>query len=62
MTGTTTILVKKETRDILKKYGYKDETYDLIISRLVKIANRQLFYEKQKKILKTERFVPLDEI
>jgi len=62
MTETTTILVKKETRDILKKYGYKDETYDLIISRLVKIANRQLFYEKQKKILKTERFVPLDEI
>ncbi|MBI5060786.1 MAG: hypothetical protein HZB67_00560 [Candidatus Aenigmarchaeota archaeon] len=62
MTENTTIQVKKETREMLKRYGYKDETYDRIISRLVKIANRQLFYEKQKKILMTERFVPLDEI
>lgn len=58
----TTIQIKKETREVLKKYGRKDETYDEIIRKLVEIANRQLFYEKQKRILKEERFVPLEEI
>lgn len=57
-----TIQIEKETREDLKKYGKKDETYDQIIRRLVRIAERQLFYEKQKHILSEERFVPLEEI
>ena len=58
----TTIQIEKETREDLKKYGRKDDTYDKIIKRLIEITNRQLFYEDQKRILKEERFVPLDEI
>jgi hypothetical protein len=60
--GLTTIQIKKETREDLKKYGRKDETYDKIIKRLVDIVDRQMFFDKQKKILKEERFVSLDEI
>ena len=60
--GLTTIQLKQETREKLKKYGRKDETYDEIIKRLVSIADRHLFYDEQKRILKEERFVPLEEI
>jgi len=39
----TTILIKKETRERLKKLGRKDESYDQIVNRLIS------FYEKEKK-------------
>ena len=58
----TTIQIKKETRENIKRYGKKDDTYDKILGRLVEIADRQLFYEKQKRILKEERFFSLEEI
>ena len=32
----TTILVFKETRDLLKRVGRKDESYDDVIRRLIK--------------------------
>ena len=60
--GLTTIHIKTETREELKKYGRKAETYDEIIKKLVEIANRQLFYDKQKRILNEERFVPLEDL
>jgi hypothetical protein len=31
----TTILIKKETRELLKRVGTKNETYDDIISKLI---------------------------
>jgi len=62
MAEVTTVLVKRETRDRLKKYGFKGETYDEIVNRLIETAERQMFYERQKRILETEEFVPLDEI
>lgn len=58
----TTIQINKETREMMKKYGNKDETYDLIIKRLVRIADKQIFFDRQKQILKEERFVPLEDI
>ncbi|MBI4895096.1 MAG: hypothetical protein HY831_01250 [Candidatus Aenigmarchaeota archaeon] len=58
----TTIQIDKNTREMMKKYGRKDETYDIIIKRLVNIADRQLFFDKQKQILKEERFVPFEDI
>jgi len=58
----TTIQIDKGTREELKKYGQKDETYDEILKRLIKLADRQLFFDRQKLILKEERFVPLEEI
>ena len=60
--GLTTIQIEKETREELKKYGRKDETYNQIIKQLMEIAERQLFYKKQKRILKEERFVPLEDL
>lgn len=35
----TTIRIKKETRDSLKKFGCKGETYDEIILKLITSAN-----------------------
>ena len=37
----TTIVISKETRESLKLLGTKDETYDAIIARLMKIAKQQ---------------------
>ena len=58
----TTIQIETSTREELKKYGIKGEKYDEIIKRLVELARRQEFYERQKRILETEEFVPLDKI
>ena len=41
MEDITTIMVKKETRDILKELGKKGETYDDIIRRLIDLWNAQ---------------------
>lgn len=58
----TTVAVTKDTQQLLKDIGRKDETYDEIINRLYKLAQRQLFYERQKRILNEEEFVPLGKI
>ena len=36
MSQLTTIAIKKETREMLKKYGTKGETYNDILQRLIK--------------------------
>ncbi len=38
--GLTTIQISKETREKLKKFGIKGETYDEIIKRLLKLAEK----------------------
>ncbi|MDO8647717.1 MAG: hypothetical protein Q7R70_04860 [Candidatus Diapherotrites archaeon] len=58
----TTILVKEETRDLLKIYGKKDDTYDQIISRLIKIAEKCRFFEEQKFILENEKFFKAEDL
>ena len=62
MQKLTTIQLEKQTREELKKYGYKDETYDEIVLRLIELAKRQMFIERQNEILKSERFVSLEKI
>jgi len=62
MEGTTTIPLKKETRDLLKKYGQKGETYDELIRRLLEIAEQVEFARRQKRILEEEEFVPLEQV
>jgi predicted CopG family antitoxin len=37
----TTIVIKKETRNALKKIGLKGETYDEIILKLIKAGKRR---------------------
>lgn len=60
--GMTTVAVKRSTQKLLKEIGRKGETYDEIINRLYRLARRQLFYERQKKILDEEEFVPLGKL
>jgi hypothetical protein len=62
MSDTTTIPLKKKTRDQLKKFGRKGETYDAVIKKLMTIAEQHEFYIEQKRILDEEEFLSIDEI
>ena len=62
MTETTTIPLKKTTRDELKKLGRKGETYDSILRKLIILAEKEGFYREHKRILDEEEFFPLDEL
>lgn len=62
MSEITTIPLKKKTRDQLKKFGHKGETYDTVINKLMSIAEQQEFYISQKRILDEEEFISIDEI
>ncbi|MFX1579950.1 MAG: hypothetical protein ACFFBJ_09915 [Promethearchaeota archaeon] len=62
MSETTTIPLTKETRDLLKRYGQKGETYDELIRRLLLVAEQVEFARRQKRILEDEEFVPLDQL
>lgn len=62
MSDITTIPLKKKTRDQLKKFGRKGETYDTVIKKLMSIAEQNKFYLAQKRILDEEEFVLIDEI
>ena len=62
MGETTTIPLSKETRDLLKKFGQKGETYDELIRRLLENAEQMEFAKRQRRILSEEEFVPLEEI
>ena len=62
MGETTTIPLSKKTRDLLKKYGQKGETYDELIRRLLEMAEQMEFVRVQKRILEEEEFVPLDQV
>lgn len=58
----TTVMISKEVRDTLRKQGFKDETYDSILRRLLTIAKKELFLARQRRILETQEFVPLEEV
>jgi len=61
--ATTTIPLEKETRDRLRIFGKKGETYDQILKRLMSIAEYEDFMETQYERLKDKKnFVSLDEL
>ncbi len=62
MGETTTIPLTKETRDLLKRYGQKGETYDELIRRLLQVAEQVEFANRQKRILEDEEFVSIDQV
>jgi hypothetical protein len=60
---TTTIALKKETRERLRSFGRNGETYDQVLKRLISIAEYEEFMTKQYERLKDKNaFVSLDEI
>jgi len=58
----TTIAISKEIKERLNVLGAKGETYNELISQLIEIAEKSEFLERQKTILKTERFVSIDKL
>ena len=59
----TTIPVAKETRERLRSFGKKGETYDQILKRLMSIAQYEGFMERQYERLKDkDAFTPLHEL
>ena len=59
---TPTIRIEKETRDQLRSFGRKGETYDRVLRRLMSIAGYEEFMAQQYERLKDKTvFVSLDE-
>ena len=59
----TTIPLEKETRERLRSFGRKGETYDQVLRRLISIAEHEEFMTLQYERLKDKSaFVNLDEI
>jgi predicted CopG family antitoxin len=63
----TTIQIKKDTREKLKRFGHKGESYDTIIERLISYfeeLNVEQLIEKRYKKLQEEKkhYISLDEI
>jgi predicted CopG family antitoxin len=62
MMALTTIQIRKDTRDELKKIGRKGQTYDELITKLLRVAKKDMFFNELDKIADSEEFVSLDEI
>ncbi|KYK32495.1 MAG: hypothetical protein AYK19_03000 [Theionarchaea archaeon DG-70-1] len=59
----TTIQVDTETRDMLKSFGRKGETYNGTIQKLIKIVKYTDFMKENYHVLDTEEnWVNLDEL
>ena len=62
MAGTTTISLRAETREMLRKLGSKGQTYDEVIRDLIEKASIREFDTRWNRILEEEEFIPLDEL
>lgn len=62
MAQITTIQIQKDTREMLREFGHKGETYDQLIRRLMEAARKLCFFQDLDRIVETEEFVPLDEV
>ena len=58
----TTISVRVETKEMLRKLGSKGQTYDQIIRELVERASISELDRRWNYILEGEEFIPLDEL
>ncbi len=60
--GITTIAVSKDTKEMLRHFGEKGESYDHIIRKLIKEASWEELDKRWNKILAEDEFIPLDEL
>jgi len=59
--ATTTIQIPMETRDRLKRFGLKGQTYRDILETLMDRVEYEAFMEEQyKRLQERPKFVPLD--
>jgi len=56
----TTISLHKETKEMLRKLGSNGQTCDEVIRELMERAAIKELDEKWNRILKDEKFIPLD--
>ena len=62
MATTTTISLRKETKEMLRKIGSKGQTYDEVIRELVERASIKDLDARWNRILEEEEFIPLDQV
>jgi hypothetical protein len=62
MADNTTISIRRETKELLREFGKKGETYDEIIRRLIERVSLKELDERWNRILREEKFIPLDEL
>ena len=62
MVDSTTISLRAETKELLREFGKKGETYDEIIRRLIERVYMKDLNERSNQILRDEEFIPLDEL
>ncbi len=61
-TTTTTISLRRETKEMLRRLGSKDQTYDEVIRDLIERASIKELDARWNRILEDEEFIPLDEL
>ncbi len=61
-TTMTTISLQKETKEMLRKLGSKGQTYDEVIRELIERASIKELDERWNRILRDEKFIPLDDL
>jgi len=59
---TTTIAVKMETKEMLRLFGQKGESYDFIIRKLIKKSRIREHDARWNKILEEDEFFSLDDL
>lgn len=63
MAELTTIPVSKATRDKLKRFGAKGDTYEEILTWMMEKVEYEEFMERQyRRLTEKEKFVSLDEL
>ena len=62
MSSTTTISLRKETKEMLRRIGSKDQTYDEVIRELIEKASIKELDARWNRILEDEEVIPLDEL
>ncbi|MFV9630567.1 MAG: hypothetical protein C00003105_01388 [ANME-2 cluster archaeon HR1] len=60
--SATTIAVSLETKEILRQFGEKGESYNNIIKKLIKEAGWKRLDKRWNKILENDEFIPMDEL
>lgn len=62
MANVTTICLRKETKEMLRKLGSKGQTYDEVIRELIERASIKELDAQWNCILEEEESIPLDEL
>ena len=58
----TTIAVSSETKEMLRHFGEKGESYDNIIRRLIEDISWKELDDRWNKILADDEFISLDDL